>query len=319
MSSSSSSESSDTEPEVNDQKTIETQKMEIDEDSSDSSSEDEEVPPTPPPAPKKKKIKRIKPELIIPVKIPEGLRPSDSPVAKKHKKHKKKHKKDKRHEETPVQECDPIEQPVKKKRKKTEMVTVPTSHPDVTVQVKKKKPGPRTQKIIVYEEDLPKTKYQIVHKSRKRGRPSSKSEVDVPETDQGIKIEEDQIVIDRPEKKKELSARQLKRMELDAKFVEMEAVAGRKLRQTKNGKVDKRCVKARSPAQIAASQRLAEFNKELRKQKKQAESKSAVKEVISELAVAQEMRKKEDNKKQEKQEEPQEQPIKSNEFSLFEY
>lgn len=314
MSSSSSSESSDTEPEVNDQKTNETQEMEIDEDSSDSSSEDEEVPPTPPPAPKKKKIKRIKPELIIPVKIPEGMTPSHSPVVKKHKKHKK-DKKHKKHKETPIQECEPTEQPVKKKRKKTEMVTVPTSHPDVTVQVKKKKPGPRTQKIIVYEEDLPKTKYQIVHKSRKRGRPSTKSEVDVPETDQGIKIEEDQIVIDRPEKKKELSARQLKRMELDAKFIEMEAVAGRKLRQTKSGKIDKRCVKERSPAQIAAAKRLAEYNKELRKQKKQEESKSAVKEVISELAVAQEMRKKEDKNDKPIQEEPPEQ----NEFSVFAY
>ena len=177
--------------------------------------------------------------------------------------------------------------------------------------------------------DLPKTKYQIVHKSRKRGRPSTKPEVDVPETDQGIKIEEDQIVIDRPEKKKELSARQLKRMELDAKFVEMEAVAGRKLRQTKNGKVDKRCVKVkshtkprlkstvqeRSTAQIAAAKRLAEFNKELRKQKKQEESKSAVKEVISELAVAQEMRKKEDKNDKPIQQEPPEQ----NEFSVFAY
>ena len=319
MSSSSGSESSDTEPEVNDQKTNEIQEMEIDEDSSDSSSE-EEAPPTPPPAPKKKKKKRIKPELIVPVKIPEALAPSDSPVPKERKKEKKdkKHKKHKKQPDIPIEECvpeQPIQPPLKKKRKKQETVTVPTSHPDVTVQVKKKKPGPRTQKIIVYEEDLPKTKYQIVHKSRKRGRPSTKPEVEVEEKDGGVTIEPDQIIIDRPEKKKEISARQLKRMELDAKFVEMEAVAGRKLRQTKSGKVDKRCVKERSPAQIAAAKSLAEYNKALRKQKKQEESKSAVKEVISELAVAQQMKKKDDKKPQE----PQEVPVKSHEFSLFAY
>lgn len=316
MSSSSSSESSDTEPAVNDQKTKE---MKIDENSdfSDSSSEEEEVPPTPPPAPKKKKKKRIKPELIVPVQIPQALAPSDSPIPKSKEK-KKKDKKKKKEPDTPVQECDPSEQPHKKKRKKVETVNVPTSHPDVTVQVKKKKPGPRTQKIIVYEEDLPKPKYQIVHKSRKRGRPPTKAEMMVENKDDGVQIQENQIIIDRPEKRKELSARQLKRMELDQKFVEMEAIAGRKLRQTKNGKVDKRCVKERSPAQIAAAKRLAEYNKELRKKKKQEDNKDAVKEVISELAVAQQMRKK-DTQNNEKPKEPQEQSVQSNEFSLFAY
>ena len=74
-------------------------------------------------------------------------------------------------------------------------------------------------------------------------------------------------------------------------------------------------MKERSPAQIAAAQRLAEYNKALRKQKKQEESKSAVKEVITELAVAQEMRKKQEPK-------PIPQPTEKEEpqpFSLFAY
>ena len=118
------------------------------------------------------------------------------------------------------------------------------------------------------------------------------------------------MVIDRPgDHKKPPNARQIKRMELDQKFVEMEAIAGRKLRQTKSGKIDKRSIKERSPAQIAAARRLAEYNKELRKQKAAEKNKQSVKEVITELAVVKEMRDK-DKKKQEKKQEPQP-------FSLF--
>jgi hypothetical protein len=80
----------------------------------------------------------------------------------------------------------------------------------------------------------------------------------------------------------------------------MEAIAGRKLRQNKNGQIDKRSIKERTPAQIAAARRLAEYNKELRKKQAEEKSKQAVKEVITELAVVKEMRDK-DKKKQEKQ------------------
>jgi hypothetical protein len=183
--------------------------------------------------------------------------------------------------------------PNKKKRKKPELVTVPTNNPNVVVQMKKKKKGPKTQKVIIYEEDLPQQKIHLVKKTHKRGRPKTNTDV-IIDKDEGINITDDKIVIDRPaQKTKELSARQLKRMELDAKFVEMEAIAGRKLRQTKNGKIDGRCVKERSPAQIAAAQKLAIYNKEMRKQKAQEKNKNAVKDVISELAVAQHVKNKE--------------------------
>jgi hypothetical protein len=135
------------------------------------------------------------------------------------------------------------------------------------------------------------------------------------EDDEGVKVEQDQIVIDRPtETKKPPSARQLKRMELDAKFVEMERIAGRKLKQTRNGKIDKRSFKERSPAQIAAAKRLIEYNAELRRQKKAQNTKDDVKVVIKELAVVQEMRAK-DKKKQD--EDVEQEKKAENKFSLF--
>ena len=180
--------------------------------------------------------------------------------------------------------------------------------------MRKRKKGPKTQRVVIYEEDLPQPKIQLVTKSRKRGRPVTKAQVEF-EKDEGIDIQEDKIVIDRPDKKKELSARQLKRMELDQRFMELEQAAGRKLRQTKSGKVDKRCVKERSEAQIAAARRLAEYNKEMRKKKAEAASKEAVKEVITELAVQQKIRQ-QDNKTEKPIAKPAE-PPQPESFSLF--
>ncbi|MBD36327.1 MAG: hypothetical protein CL512_06120 [Actinobacteria bacterium] len=145
------------------------------------------------------------------------------------------------------------------------------------------------------------------------------------EEDEGVKVEKDQIVIDRPtETKKPPSARQIKRMELDAEFLKMEAVAGRKLKQCKNGKIDKRTFKERSPAQIAAAKRLIEYNAELRRKKKAETSKESVKEVIKELAVVQEMRAKDKKEEQEQEKKKEKEQIqKKNEdkinskFSLF--
>ena len=181
--------------------------------------------------------------------------------------------------------------------------------------MKRRKPGPRVQNVIIYEEDLPQPKIKLIQKSHKKGRPKTKQQVEF-EKDQGVEIQQDKVVIDRPgDHKKPPNARQLKRMELDAKFVEMEAIAGRKLRQNKNGQIDKRSIKERTPAQIAAARRVAEYNKELRKQKAEEKSKQAVKEVITELAVVKEIRDKDKKKQQEKQQQQQDdQPAP---FALF--
>ena len=226
---------------------------------------------------------------------------------------------------TDVEDCDPpesIDQPMEeqkkqRKRKKPETILVPTSDPNIVVQMKRRKPGPRLQNVVVYEEDLPQPKIRIIQKSHKKGRPRTKQDV-VVEKDEGAHIHEDKVVIDRPaENKKPLNARQLKRMELDQKFVEMEAIAGRKLRQNKNGQIDKRSIKERSPAQIAAARRLAEYNKELRKKKAEEKSKQAVKEVITELAVAKEMRDKDRKKKNREEEEKKVDEFVPKPFSVF--
>lgn len=169
-----------------------------------------------------------------------------------------------------------------KKLKKPEMI--PTSDPNVTMQVKSRSKGPKPKKIYVYREDLPQNKIQIIEKSKKRGRPKTKLDVEIVK-DNASKVNAETIVIDRPsDQKKTLTARELKRMELDARFSELEQMAGKKLRQTKKGTVDKRSAKERTPKQIEASRRLVEFNKEMKNRKKQEERKADLKDVIGELA-----------------------------------
>ena len=276
--------------------------------SSDDEVQEEEQPKQPPPAPKKnKKPKAIKdtPKTI------------HYPTVKKKKPKPKAEPEPMEVEEKDIEtepgDCEPEEEeeeeapPPKKQRKKRkqEAVVVPTSHPNITVQLKRRKPGPPVQNIIVYEEDLPQPKYKLIQKTRKKGRPKVKPDVVYEDVDEGAKIMEDKVIIDRPSNSnKEPSARQLKRLELDQKFIEMEAIAGRKLRQTKSGKVDQRSVKQRTPAQIAAARRLAEYNKELRKQKAAEKNKAAVQDVITELAVAKTIRDKQQDKNKKNEEEP---------------
>lgn len=278
--------------------------------------QEQEQEQQPPPAPKKKKVKKV--IQAEPVHYPT--------VKKKATKKKKKiiepepepmdeddDDDDEEEEEEEEEEVPSVPSvPQKKKRKKPDTVLVPTSNPNIVVEMKRRKPGPRTQNVVIYEEDLPQPKIKLSYRSHKKGRPKTKQEV-VYEKDEGVDIQEDKVVIDRPgDHKKPPNARQIKRMELDQKFVEMEAIAGRKLRQTKSGKIDKRSIKERSPAQIAAARRLAEYNKELRKQKAAEKNKQSVKEVITELAVVKEMRDKDKKKQQEKKQEEEPQP-----FSLF--
>ena len=290
--------------------------------------QEEEQPKQPPPAPKKKKVvKAIKPEPKTihypPVKkktTTKKKQPEPEPEPEPVEPMEIEEEQEEIVEETEEEDCQPEEeeqpppapQPAKKKRKKPDTVIVPTSNPNIVVEMKRRKPGPRVQNVIIYEEDLPQPKIKLIQKSHKKGRPKTKQEV-IFEKDQGVEIQEDKVVIDRPgDHKKPPNARQLKRMELDQKFVEMEAIAGRKLRQNKNGQIDKRSIKERTPAQIAAARRLAEYNKELRKKKAEEKSKQAVKEVITELAVVKEMRDK--DKKKEKQQQQQEEP---KPFALF--
>ena len=68
------------------------------------------------------------------------------------------------------------------------------------------------------------------------------------------------------------------------RFQELQQAANRPLRQTKRGKVDKRCVGDRTEAQIAASRRLVELNKARAGNRKKKDAQDAAKEVILQLS-----------------------------------
>lgn len=185
--------------------------------------------------------------------------------------------------------------PKVKRKPRAKPPLIQTSDPNVQVEVRRRKPGPRPKKVVVYEEDMPEKKVVIVKKSHKRGRPKETIKVEVPDfvdpkqsTKQHtkrVRFEEDCIVVPRPQDgDKQPTQRELKRMELDARFVEMEAIAGKKLKQTVKGKVDGRCKAQRTDRQIAASRALVEHNRLRREEKKMKQNKELVSGVINELS-----------------------------------
>jgi len=94
------------------------------------------------------------------------------------------------------------------------------------------------------------------------------------------------------QKNKQLTARDLKKIEERKKVEEMEKELGKKLLTKKNGKVDKRSIgeKTRTPAQIEATKKMLEANekrraaqKELKNMKKEIKTKEVVKEALNEV------------------------------------
>tara|TARA_R110002096_G_scaffold119214_1_gene258296 strand:- start:473 stop:1054 length:582 start_codon:yes stop_codon:yes gene_type:complete len=94
------------------------------------------------------------------------------------------------------------------------------------------------------------------------------------------------------QKNKQLTARDLKKIEERKKVEELEKELGKKLLTKKNGKVDKRSIgeKTRTPAQIAATKAMLEANvkrraaqKELKDLKKENKTKETVKEALTEI------------------------------------
>ena len=99
----------------------------------------------------------------------------------------------------------------------------------------------------------------------------------------------------KEQKNKQLTARDLKKIEERKKVEEMEKELGKKLLTKKNGKVDKRSIgeKTRTPAQILATQKMLEANikrraaqKELKDMKKEIKTKEVVKEALNEVIYA---------------------------------
>jgi hypothetical protein len=197
--------------------------------------------------------------------------------------------------EPPSAEPEPIStELVPKKRKRAPpkpKQAVKTSDPNVEIEIRSHKPGPTKRRIVVYKEDLPQDEIVIVEKSRKRGRPSKAPKV-VREPEQKQELTQqgpEKIEFQRPTQEKELTAKQLKHMELVERFATLEQAAGRKLRMTVKGKADGRCIGQRTPKQIEAAKRLVQASAERRALKMQ-ETKNAtastVRQVIGELSAA---------------------------------
>jgi hypothetical protein len=90
-------------------------------------------------------------------------------------------------------------------------------------------------------------------------------------------------------KNPKITARELKKMELQKEKEKKEIELGKTLQTRKNGKLDNRSVKTRTPAQIEATKRMVEANKKRReeksKYKKEADKqviKDSVREVVNE-------------------------------------
>ena len=172
-----------------------------------------------------------------------------------------------------VQEVKEIE--VKQKRKYTKRQpkkTIKTSDENVTVLLKSHKKGPKKKQVIVYREDLPVEPIEIVEKVRRpAGRPKKKELVKIVKEEN----EPDCVVFEKPSKVT-MTARELKKMELEVKLLELQKISGNaNLKLNKGGKVDGRMIKVRTAKQIQATKNLVEANK-LRRMKKKDDEKQAI-------------------------------------------
>tara|TARA_R100001591_G_C4348178_1_gene182490 strand:- start:1277 stop:1948 length:672 start_codon:yes stop_codon:yes gene_type:complete len=87
-------------------------------------------------------------------------------------------------------------------------------------------------------------------------------------------------------KNPKLTAKELKKMELEKEKERKEIELGKRLQTRKNGKIDNRSSKPRTPAQIEATRKLVEANKKRREEKnkyKKEETKQIVKDSVREV------------------------------------
>ena len=107
---------------------------------------------------------------------------------------------------------------------------------------------------------------------QKRGRPKKNKTESIKIIEKKIYMVQDDNGDYVEKKEKPLSARDLKKIEVEKQNIKTEIEIGKKLIRKKNGKLDNRSVKERSPAQIAHSIKLVELNR-LRREKKLIDSK----------------------------------------------
>jgi hypothetical protein len=207
--------------------------------------------------------------------------------------------------EEEIQEIEKIEEvKIKPKRKYTKRQpkeTIKTSDENVTVLLKSRKKGPKKKQVIVYREDLPVEPIEIVEKvKRPAGRPKKKELVKIVKEEN----EPDCVVFEKPSKVT-MTARELKKMELEVRLLELQGVSGNSnLKLNRKGKVDGRMVKVRTAKQIQATKNLVEMNKMKRLRKKEnekqeilGEQQEVVKNILGTLAQNKVAKIEEDNQK----------------------
>ena len=210
-------------------------------------------------------------------------------------------------DEEEVQEIEKIEEvEVKQKRKYTKRQpkkTIKTSDENVTVLLKSRKKGPRPKQVVIYREDLPVEPIEIVEKVRRpAGRPKKKELVKIVKEEN----EPDCVVFEKPSKVT-MTARELKKMELEVRLLELQGVSGNSnLKLNRKGKVDGRMVKVRTEKQIQATKNLVEMNKMKRLKRKEdekqailGEQQEVVKNILGTLAQNKVAKVEEDNQKAE--------------------
>jgi hypothetical protein len=159
---------------------------------------------------------------------------------------------------------------------------------DTIVVLKNRRKPAQKKRVVIYREDIEEDKPIEVEIKSKRGRGRPKA---VPVIEQ-VNTEE-KVEIERFVPQKEPTSRELRKLELQNKLLETEAIAGRKLRLNKKGKVDGRMVKERSEAQINATKKMLEAKKIQREIKKREQSSQhlteidqSVKQMVASLSKA---------------------------------
>lgn len=189
--------------------------------------------------------------------------------------------------------CEMAESQVKKKpgrprgsnyreRPKSESTEKVISENEDTIVVLKNRRKPAQKKrVVIYREDIEEDKPIEIEVKSKRGRGRPKAVPVIEQVNQEEKIE-----IERFVKPKEPTEKELRKLELQNKLLETEAIAGRKLRLNKKGKVDGRMVRERSEAQINATKKMLEAKKiqrQIKKQEKVSENKEAIDDSVKQL------------------------------------
>lgn len=160
---------------------------------------------------------------------------------------------------------------------------------DTIVVLKNRKKPVQKKKIVIYKEDIHEEIPIEVEVKSKRGRGRPRTKHVIQEVNEAEKVE-----IERPAPPpKQPTEREIRKLELQEKLVQAEAMLGKKTRLTRKGEVDKRYIGQRSEAQKKATEKMLLARKVQREIKEREKAKrdneridESVKKMVSSLAKA---------------------------------